>query len=359
MPAQALRYTQLDTAPQYDALGYWWDLVKGGWWSLLKPAEKSVLSALYAHADPQTGRTWPSIDTLMLESGYGRRAVETARTSLAAVQRDPERDGWEDLGGTPYRPALVELVRRGGWYQSSVYRMTMPPNRCALPRSYVRGYPAATCATSRTHVRSTPQLRAGKEAKQETREAAAASTSDRGLWDGPPPVEREAAAALISLGIEARRARGLVTEYRPTPQQAENLAANVRAKQQAAERGQSDRIRDLYGFVRAQCREGRYSLDDRVVALRRREVAKTRIEAATQKRADQAKAQRDHDQAVKQAEDQTWASLSDDVKNELRTSSLLGLSGRSSAFHERLSNNHPMMRGLILAEASKRGGGDE
>lgn len=71
------------------------------------PAEKLVLLCMADHADDK-GNAWPSIETIMIRTGFTDRGVEKVRRRL-------ERDGW-----------LVCTDRGGGKGHSAHFRITNP-----------------------------------------------------------------------------------------------------------------------------------------------------------------------------------------------------------------------------------------
>lgn len=67
----------------------------------LSRSERAVLLALAYHANKNTGKAWPGVDTLAERSGYSRAKVYEALPKLETLLDHVKRPGWTTLWRFP------------------------------------------------------------------------------------------------------------------------------------------------------------------------------------------------------------------------------------------------------------------
>lgn len=255
----------------------------------LTPAEDKVHRVMLSRADPY-GIAWPSLERLARDTGYGERACLEARKSL--TRRGLLQPVAAPAKASPHAKAFALIA------PASAESLTPEANTgSGAPCTHVHPPPERSFTRSKT-----PKQDKEAAARRSDFSAQGATEARSELFEKAP---RDAAAADLLInkaGMSTKRAHGLVTQYRPTAQQIENILANAEARNQAYQAGETDRpVNNLPGFVRNAIQHGEYSLDQRVFDQRERAKAQAKrqerraqaaAEAEKQKQAEAEKAQR-------------------------------------------------------------------
>lgn len=278
----ALRYVDPTGEDQkWDPLRFWWAVCDSGILRLLSPAEVKVLVQAFRMADRHGEVDLPR-QYIADRIGYGRRAVRDAIKAL------------EDR-------RLLQLVGRSRRASRSfAYRLVEPaPDPAAAQGGSYGGASGGPDADPATDVRDAfrgiagskgerqirqggsydPQrgkLRSPKECKKEFRKESSSnapplrageSSEGGGNLFEPPAYDAAAAAALRVWGrFDRRVAHGLVSQHRPTRRQVLQVLANA----YALKRDGKLRNPDPCGFIRRAIQRGEFTVDERVLAWRRR-----------------------------------------------------------------------------------------
>jgi hypothetical protein len=310
------------TPPPWDDRAFRWALRDSGLLAELKPAEALVLWQAYCMANA-VGEFDLPIAWVARQLKLSAKAVSTARSRLEAkglLQLVGTSDHSPQIGR--YALTLPESATPQPRPSPHGHREAKPPaeDRSAEgPPPNVRSGDPGTCVPP-TPERTFPQRGPEKSKEKETAAARAGGEPDqRGLFDGRPAYDAAAAAILVRhCRMSAQEAKGYVGQYRPTAANVRTIVANMAARDKAAALGQEKSgIRDRLAFTRSALRRGEFSLDDRVARIRA--AGRRRAATAMAKRAHAREAaQRQHDAATAaSANDQLWASLTDDDRRRL------------------------------------------
>ncbi len=332
-----LTHTLDGTEPVFDDRAWRWALRDSGMLALVTPAETKLLLLIYCLAD-RRGRadvptTW-SAEAL----GLTPRAVREARKRLEA-RRLIVSDGASD-------------VRRG----VKAYRLVMSPK----PMGYIAGtdekfgnrsgepsFRGGSCDPFGGEA-GFPQRESIKE-KENSGGNARAVTGEAPLYERPG-YDRAAALLVEFCRMPKRVAHGLVTQYRPTAGQIQNIIDNIEARN--AEPGIKP-VSSRIGFATSAIKRCDYALDDRVITARRRDKTKSDVSARTAQQAIDTQEAQASALAQEQADTLTWDSLSTTQRHDLRTRALEQLKPWQRDVHKDHPDTNPIVRAMILNQYAR------